>query len=207
MKNSFSISMATVILMIAGITNIASATIIATQGDADGMIGRDWYSNPNSYWVVSGDAVVSASHDGENRWWYRGLVIINISSLAGQTIDSATFNFYSNGFSGVNLQYAGSTGPVLTTAYGQISGENIASLDGDTGWQSYDVTSYVQSGINNEYQNIGFVFNAVVNFGGGSIASSETGNAAYLKVVPEPATVSLLGLGTLSLIRRKGQKK
>ena len=182
-----------------------SALMIPTQGGgADGMIARDWYSNPNNYWVDSGSATVNAYHDGGNRWWYRGLIIINISSLAGKTIESTTFNFYSNGFSGVNLQYVGGIGPVLTTAYGQIAGSNIASLDGSTGWKSYDVSSYVQSGINNNYQNIGFVFNAVVNYGSGTAGSAEGGQAAYLNViVPEPATMCLLGIGGMCLLRRK----
>lgn len=181
----------------------ASAAILPTVDDGDGMIGRDWYSNPNYYWVDSGAATVNASHDGDNRWWYRGLVIIDISSLAGTTPPGATFNFYSNGFSGVDLQYAGGTGSVLTTAYGQISGTTIATLGGGTGWTSYDVTSFVQSGIDNHEQYIGFVFNAVVNYGGGTLASSESGNGAYLDVIPEPGTLSLLALGSLVMIRRR----
>ena len=151
----------------------------------------------------SGNPTVNAYHDGGNRWWHRGLVIIDISPLAGTTPTGVTFNFYSNGFSGVNLQYAASTGPVLTTAYGQIGGTNIMGLGSDVGWQSCDVTSLVQSSIDNSYSHVGFVFNAVVNYGGGTIASSESGNAAYLEVVPEPVTMLLLGVGGLLLCHRR----
>jgi len=207
MKKDVRNTVITIILAILCLGPIASATILATSGAADGMIGRDWYSSPNYYWVEGGGQSVNAYHDGGNRWWHRGLVIINISSLAGTTVESATFNFYSNGFSGSSLQYAGQTAAALSTAYGQISGTTIASLDGSTGWLSYDVTTYIQTAVANGYQNIGFVFNATTNYGGGSIASSESGNAAYLDVIPEPATIILIGFGGFFVVRRWPRKK
>jgi hypothetical protein len=188
----------------------AKGSVILTTASGDGMIGRDWYSNPNYYWVESGGTSVQAYHDGGNRWWYRGLVIINVASLAGTTLDpnSADFNFYSNGFSGVSLQYVSNIGSSLTTAYGQIAGTNIAALDGTTGWLSYDVTSLLQGSINAGAQNVGFVFNATTNYGGGSAASLESGNGAYLEVVPEPLTGSLLAFGGLAMscMRRRSTR-
>jgi len=51
------------------------------------------------------------------------------------------------------------------------------------------------------------VFNAVTNYGGGSLASAEDGRAAYLNVAPEPATICMLGFGVLSLIRSRRKNK
>ena len=180
------------------------------------MVGRDWYSNPNYYWVANDAQTIDVAHYGDMRWWYRGLVIFDISSLMGQTLaaNEANLNFYSFGFSGVTLQYGGGTGPEVVTGYGQISGTYIAALDGTEGWKSFDVTSFVQSGITAGYQNIGFVFNATTNYGNGSLAASEDalGRGAYLQVgsasntdVPEPTTTLLVGTGLLALVglRRK----
>jgi hypothetical protein len=195
----FIVSLAVIILS----ANVASALIIPTSGSADGMIGRDWWSNPNYYWVAGDAATIDAYHDGGSRWWYRGLVIIDISSLAGKTIESATFNFLSYGFSGVQLQYNDGVGPALNTGYGQIGGSYISTLDGTTGWRSYDVASLIQSSVNNGKHYAGFVFYANVNYGGGQLASSESGNAAFLNVIPEPATIAILGIGGLLLRRKK----
>jgi len=195
----FIVSLAVVIVF----TNMVCAVIIPTSGAADGMIGRSWYDNPNYYWVVSDAQTIDIFHNGDNREWYRGLVIIDISSLAGQTIESATFNFLSNGFNGVQLQYNDGVGAELVTGYGQIGGTYIANLDGTTGWLSYDVASFIQTSVNNGSHYAGFVFYATLNFGGGSLASSESGNAAYLNVIPEPATIAILGFGVLALIRKK----
>lgn len=184
----------------AGLSGAMGATIF-TQANQDGMVGRDWYSSPNYYWVDAASATVNAYHDGGNRWWHRGMIIFDISSLHGVTLNSgeATLNLYSFGFSGVQLQYYGATGAELTTAYGQAGGSFIANLPGDEGWKSFDVTSFVQSGIDASSNYIGFVLNATVNYGGGSIASSEdsSGRGAYLTAVPEPSSAMLACFGTV----------
>lgn len=189
----------------------AIASYIYTQGAADGMAGRDWYSSPNYYWVDTSSGTVQASHDGDNRWSYRGVIIFNINSLDGVTLEPATgmLNFYSFGFSGVALQYYGATGAEVTTAYAQAGGTTIATLPAGEGWLAYDVTSQLQSGIDANADYIGFIFNATVNFGSGSIASSEDtlSRGAFLQVIPEPGIlptmIALIAVGAVALYRRK----
>jgi hypothetical protein len=185
----------------------ATAGAIYPTATGDGMVGRDWWSSPNFYWVANDGATIDVYHDGGSRWWYRGLVFLDISSLDGATLPagSATFNFYSHGFSGVQLQYANVGGPDLTTAYGQAGGVAVASLGSTTGWLSYEVTDLLQASIDAHARYVGFIFAATVNYGGGQLASLESGKPAYLDVaigqalsataVPEPASIALLGLG------------
>lgn len=202
---------ATTVMSLFALCPGAIGSYIYTQGAADGMAGRDWYSTPNYYWVETGSGTVQAYHDGDNRWSYRGMIIFDITSLDGVTLEpgTGTLNFYSFGFSGVALQYYGPTGAEVTTAYGQAAGTTIASLPGGEGWLGYDVTSYLQSGIDANADYIGFVLNATVNFGGGSIAASEDslGRGAFLQIIPEPGTlptvIALLIVGGVAIYRRK----
>ncbi len=211
--------MAKALLCCATLTVLSAGTIY-TGGASDGYAGRDWYSNPNFYWVDTSSPTISVYHDGSNRTSYRGVVIFNISSLFGTTVPvtETTFNFYSFGFSGVTLQYANAGGPDVTTGYAQAGGANIAGLSMGEGWQAFDVASNLQSSINSNNQYVSFIFNATVNYGGGSLAASEDplGRGAYLQVgapvvqggdvnTPEPETMwlAIIGLGFLAATRFK----
>jgi len=174
----------------------AFAAILPTGGTGDGMAGRDWYSTPNYYWVDNTNITIQVSHDGDMRWWYRGLTIFDVSSLAGVTLpatNGAILKFYSFGFSGVTLQYAGMTGSAVTPAHAGAGGPAIADLGPGEGWESYDVTSHVQSGIVAGYHYIGFAFGATVNFGSGSLAASEDpgGRGAYIQIAVSPSVIRL----------------
>ena len=188
---------------------ISAAFAGTIQPTDDGSAGRDWYSNPNYYWVDNGGATVGSFHDGGNRDSLRGVVIFDISSLWGSTLaaGSATYDFYSYGFSGVQLQYANAGGAAVTTGYAQAGGTYIATLDGTTGWESFDVTSLLQASISANQHYVSFIFPATVNYGSGSLAAIEDtqGRGSYLSVTgagaditsPEPASIALSAGGIL----------
>lgn len=184
----------------------AHALKLYTTADGDGSAGRDWYSNPNGYWVELGGATVGSSHDGDNKQSLRGVAIIDISSLSGQTLaeNSVTFNFYSFGFTNTQLQHINSDpGTKVTTAFAQASGTLIADLDNVVGWKSYDVTALLQSDIDKNYANVGFIFPTLANYSGGSFAAFEDiqGRGAYLNItaVPEPASLIALATGLVGI--------
>lgn len=189
-----------------------AVTTLATAGDGDGSAGRDWYSNPNYYWVDSTSASVGFSHDGGSRWSLRGAVIIDISSLAGATLapNSASFNFYSLGIGGTSLQHLdGDPGAVVTTGFATTGGTQIASLELGEGWQSYDVTDLISGDIAAGRGHVAFIFNVVTNYSGGSIAASEDsqGRGAYLEVVPEPNSALSLAVGFPAALWRLRRRK
>ena len=209
------------------IVTLAFATFLAAPGAVagilqptdDGSAGRDWYSNPNSYWLTNGASTIGSSHDGGSRWLTRGAVIFDISSLWGTTLaaGSATYDFFSYGFNGVQLQYANAGGAAVTAGYANAGGTYIPTLDGTTGWVGFDVTSLLQSSIDANQHYVSFVFPATANYGGGSLAAIEDtqGRGSYLSIagsdvgVPEPTSIVLAAGGFLlvaGLLRRPRRK-
>ncbi len=183
-------------------------------GEGDGYAGRSWYGWYGS-WADTGGTNVSFWHNGENRESGRGMVIVNISSLAGKTLspNSASFNFYSYGINGTSLQfYGGDPGSAVAAGFSQAGGSEIAFLNGvGEGWQRHDVTSYLQSGIDAGWNNVGLIFNVVWNMNGGNVGAVEgpAGSTSYIEVVPEPSSLLALvsgitGLAGFVLRRRNG---
>ncbi len=208
------------------IVTLAFATFLAAPGAVAGILqptddgsgGRDWYSGAY-YWLDNGGATVASWHNGGNRQLLRGAVIFDISSLWGTTLaaGSATYDFFSYGFNGVQLQYANAGGAAVTAGYANAGGTYIPTLDGTTGWVGFDVTSLLQSSIDANQHYVSFVFPATANYGGGSLAAIEDtqGRGSYLSIagsdvgVPEPTSIVLAAGGFLlvaGLLRRPRRK-
>jgi len=181
----------------------ALALRVYTTGAADGYAGRSWYGWYGSG-AETGEATVRFWHDSSNRESGRGMVIFDISSLAGVTLTpgSARLNFYSLGIGGVHLQHYGADpGSQVVAGFSQASGAEIAYLNVGEGWQSFDVTDHLNGDIAGNFQRAGFIFNAD-NFCGGSIAAHEGGldRVAYLEVaVPEPGSLLAIASGIIGL--------
>jgi len=202
-------------LLLLAMTSLAALAVeplkLYPTGVGDGYAGRSWYGW-NGSWAETSESSVRFWHNSDNRESGRGMIIINISLLAGRTLasGSATFNFYSYGINGTSLQwYGGDPGSEVVAGFSQAGGEEIAPLGSvGEGWLSYDVTSRVQSAINAGWSNVGFIFNAQ-NYCGGSVGSVEGDKAAYVQVTPEPSGLLALASGMSALAgfalrRRRG---
>lgn len=211
LKRTWMRSLALASCLLALSATSAFALTLSSFGASDGYAGRSWYGWYGT-WTDTAGTEIPFWHNGSNRELGRGIVIIDISSLAGETLadDSATFNFYSYGISGTSLQYYDSSSLTSTVVGGAANwtGIQIADLTSSTsaGWYSFDVTDLLNNSLANSKTYVAFVFNVVVNYGGGSIAASENtaGLGPYLEVqtapVPEPGGLLLIGTGLAGLV-------
>lgn len=147
--------------------------------------------------VVTGSYAATGS-------WQRGFVLFDISSLWGYNLaaGSATYDFYSFGFSGAGLYFVNSDSASISGMSSWLPGPFIAGLDSSIGWKSYDVTALLRTSITSHAPYFGFVFNTIVGFGSGSLAATEDtqGRGSFLNVAdtaPEPASLLMSSGGIL----------
>lgn len=165
-----------------------------------------------------------------------GVMEIPIASLAGATVSSATLWVYSNGF-GTGYYYGSAsvgwvntgsmtlTGDVFADGLGptaagpaaswaiynsDFGGDPLHALNGQAGWRSFTVTTYIQADID-----AGRSWSTFSVAGSrdtwGSLATAESGSEAYLVVssnaIPEPSTYAawagLLALGLAAWRKRR----
>lgn len=183
-----------------------------SYGDASGLIhvqtNYQYYGGADRYWQ-----------------WKDAYFQIDLSSLVGEEITLATLNFY---VTAINtpaetfLKHVDTQSTLATGDAGQklVGTTNVASSTTFVpGWNSIDVTSFIQSDLDKEYSFVALSLlkfaqvqdqNRLLSFYGASTSVEIDGLAAkpYLDVVvatvPEPAGAALfVGIGALFVCGRR----
>jgi len=208
--------MVVVLMTVAALTAAAHANlVIQVQPEGDGQSGKARYGF--SYGWESTGFKVDANPNWAGHWyessWANGeqstvFMQISLSDIpAGVEIQQAHLYLHITEVSGngSELKHLSDSSTATGLASQQLAGNvTVATLkDIPTGWLSIDVTDYIQADLNNGHDWAVFSF-PYKSYSSLKFSSAETDNGAYLAVViPEPATMGMLGFGSLFLLRRR----
>jgi hypothetical protein len=183
----------------------AHADVIVTSGASDGIAYDDWYGGPHSRGVFCQDTTTIGSSFG-NAYWNFAVMEFPVAAFAGQSNLQATMELYlTQSPTGlVDLRYCGQgTGSIAYRDY-LNEGTSLTTFNtGAVGWKSFNVSSGIQDAANHGYS--WAVFSAVVG-SGTSVRFATAENAGFgprITVVPEPASLALVALGAMLLLRRR----
>ncbi len=202
----------------------AAVTNISVLPNGDGIAGKDrwgygsWEStgfdvNPNTnstlHWYEYGDGQ-----------WRNTYLQFSLASFGGSAVDivSATFNFNLLSTSSNPVDYRSTAGKLYHASNASIAtGEASQMISGNEyvgdvqvgaplGWNSFDVTSLIQSDVSNGYAWSVFSFN-YAGYAGMNFSSGEDADyAPFLSIttssqaVPLPGAIVLMGSGIIGLL-------
>lgn len=187
---------------------------VGPDGDGNSLEARyGFFDSWNEYAFQSDANPVQALHEHESGYGTIKIPYLQFS-LAGlpqaEDIEQATLNLYITeiGGNGAKLKHrtdsAGATGQASQELGGNVDVMAIGTEVG-TGWLGIDVTEYIQSDLGREHA--WAVFSLPSNsYSKLSFYGSPEANFApniSIETVPEPASLSLLVLGGVMLLRRR----
>lgn len=204
-------------LMVCGLASLSTAGMVISKvaPEGDGQKGKARYGfsygwentpyNENASPNWSGHWYESSWANGESSTVYMQISLADVP--AGAAVQQATLNLYITECSGSGGQiyYRNDASTATGQASQLLAGDvKIADISAPAGWLSIDVTGYIQADIDNGYSWAVFSLPSK-SYSSLTFSSGETDNGAYLSavIVPEPATMMILGLGALPLLRRK----
>ena len=180
----------------------AGTTNLVVQPNGDGVHGRSDYGTWSSWEKVDMDTTANPNQvtydwDSSDSWGIQRNTCLQaslspLSGLTGTDITSATAYLY------VTSVWNSGTQGKLYHAADASAATGVAD-------ESIDVTDFLRNDLNNGYDYSVFELKYGDKWTGFNFASGESANAPYIEVVatPEPASLTLLGLGGLALLRRR----
>jgi hypothetical protein len=198
-----------ILLALAMFPVAAQAAMITPSADARAW--RWWNAFGADYGVDSqSDTTLLAWYDPSDinyRYWRLPVMLFPTDALAGQTDITAHLSIhFENVTGGVQIRAAGDADGVIQPSTGWLDvGAVVTTIpEGTTGWVTVDVSGQVQTVVNQQFGWMAFTVRPADWWCGATIDASESSAfSPYVTWTPEPASLGLLALGGLALIRRR----
>lgn len=203
-----------VVLLVASAPVSADMVNVSVTPLGDGISARSWWYGGNYTWWDGSASPEASMHSYEPGNGNSSSVFlqVGIPTVNPALVTSATFNIHIVGLGGAetnlaNCYHVSNSSGATGNASQQLGGNewvggvpNTAS----TGWFSFNVTPNIINDLNSGYSWAAFSF-PYVGYCNVTFDSGESAYAPYLSVttIPEPASLGLLALGTLALLRRR----